>query len=284
MPSSLPFWFASAELLVDLYRAELMEVRRLFGENLELPRLFDAPEATPAQRSVCFAVLAHRKLAETVEETLLGRREEPPSMGDVESNAVYANLVAGDAPEWVLEMNRLVELLPSRILETLPEPLRRQGFDRHDDSAQLEAMQSFSTVKQIQTFTERILDQQLRRLMARWSPSISNINQSRPDQHSVKVDSEISNGQIDSQIKRKAHRTQDRKRVIRDNTIAEIDDVAKTINEFLQMMDERKVEHQPTWAGWPGSWVLAYKDPHFRALIHKDKSRALARVHTRRDS
>lgn len=283
LPSPLPFWFASSELLVDLYRAELTEMSRLLSENLELPRLFDAPEATPVQRSACFVLLAHRKLAETAEETLLGRQEQPPSLGDVESNALYRNLVASDAPEWVLEMNRLVALLPFRILEILPEPLRRQGFDRSDDSAQLEAMQSFSTVKQIQTFTEGVLDQQLQRLMARWSPSIANINQPRPDQPSVKVNFEKLNGQTDRQTKRKARRTQDKKRVLRDKLIAEIDDIAETIPEFLQLMDKRKVKPLPTWSEWwPGSWVLAYKDPHFRALIHKDKSRALARVHTGR--
>jgi predicted DNA-binding protein YlxM (UPF0122 family) len=186
----LPFWFASPELLGDLYRAELTVVSRLLSENLELPKLFDAPEATPTQRTTCFALLAHRKLAETIDETFVGRYELPPLLSDAESSAFYRtlNLVSSDAPPWVLDMDNVVELLPQRMLEFLPEPLRRQGFDRKDDSAQLEAMQSFSTVEQIQTFTKTVFDQQLRRLELRWSATIPAFNQphqAQPDQSGV---------------------------------------------------------------------------------------------------
>jgi RNA polymerase sigma factor (sigma-70 family) len=190
LTSPLPFWFATSELLGDLYRTELTAVSRILYEDLELPKLFDTPEATPAQRTTCFALLAHRKLAETIEETLLGRYEQPQALGDAESSAIYRtlNLVSPDAPLWVLDMDNVVEQLPHRMLELLPEPLRRQGFDRKDDSAQLEAMKSFSTVEQIQTFTEQVLDQQLRRLQGRWSATTSVFNpshQAQPDQAPV---------------------------------------------------------------------------------------------------
>jgi len=88
-PSPRPFWFVRSELLADLFRAELTVVSHLLNENLELPKIFDAPEATPSQRNACFALLAHRKLAEMVEETLLGRYEHPTFLGEEESNALY---------------------------------------------------------------------------------------------------------------------------------------------------------------------------------------------------
>ena len=55
--------------------------------------------------------------------------------------------------------------------------------------------------------------------------------------------------------------------MLRDKTIAEIDDVAPTVLEFIKLMDERNVKPQPTWPGWPGSWSQAYKDPRIRKLI-----------------
>jgi hypothetical protein len=69
----------------------------------------------------------------------------------------------------------------------------------------------------------------------------------------------------------------------RDKLIVEIDAVSPTVVEFLKVMDERKVKHQPTWSGWPGSWVEAYKNPRLRKLIHQDKSRAIARARPRRN-
>jgi hypothetical protein len=78
--------------------------------------------------------------------------------------------------------------------------------------------------------------------------------------------------------KRKLKRRRDRQRVVRDKLIAELDEIAQTPEEFIRLMDERKVQAQPTWKAWPGTWVQAYKDTHLRALIHKDKSRALKRA------
>jgi hypothetical protein len=75
--SPQPFWFASLELLAELFRAELNVVTRLFAERPELRQLFDAPEATLPERSACFVLMAHRKIIEVIDETLLGRYEVP---------------------------------------------------------------------------------------------------------------------------------------------------------------------------------------------------------------
>jgi hypothetical protein len=82
--------------------------------------------------------------------------------------------------------------------------------------------------------------------------------------------------------KRTSRRTHDKRRMKRDKLIAGIDEVSPTINGFLKLMDERSVQPQPTWSGWPGSWSKAYLDPCLRKLIHQDKSRALARVQRNR--
>jgi hypothetical protein len=175
------------------------------------------------------------------------------------------NLVAADAPSWVLEINEVVGLLPFRIYDALPEPLRTQGYDANN-SEQVASIKSaadrLSTVEQIQALTQRVLNQQLRRLEQRWSATLLQVPQSK---------------------KRKARRTRDKLRMFRDQLIAGIDDVARTNSEFLHLMDERKVKPQPTWNQWPGSWVQAYKDPRLRELIHKDKSRSIARARNRRN-
>jgi len=117
---------------------------------------------------------------------------------------------------------------------------------------------------------KQVFDEQLRRLEKRWAAD-------RLTFHSGKETIEAS--RIPS--KRRRRRTADKLRHLRDEQIAEIDDISETITEFLQNMDERGVKPQPTWSGWPGSWVKAYRIGDLRVLIHKDKSRALAR-HRRR--
>jgi hypothetical protein len=78
------------------------------------------------------------------------------------------NLVAADAPAWVLEMNEVVELLPYRIYEALPEPLQKGGFEANN-SARVESAKALSSVEQIQALIAGVLDHQLRRLGRRWS-------------------------------------------------------------------------------------------------------------------
>ncbi|MBZ5526813.1 MAG: hypothetical protein LAN71_02785 [Acidobacteriia bacterium] len=262
-----PFWFVSTELLTKVWHAEISVVTKLLAKDPDLPKLFDAPEATVPQRTACFALLAHRKLIEIIDETLIGRYENSPSLDDVESNTIKRthNLVAVDAPLWALEMQQVVERLPAHIYSSLPEPLRKGGFGSNPENAeQMREIQSakstFSNVEQLQALTERVLDQQLRRLGGRWS--------------SV---------QVQRSQKPKGRRTRDKERMRRDKMIAEIDDVGETIGEFLKLMDERKVKPQPTWSGWPGLWAQAYRNPRLRKLIHKDKSRALARVRRERN-
>ena len=102
--SPRPFWFASNELLTEVWHAEINVVKRLLAKYRDLPNLFDAPEATVQERTACFALLAHRKLIEMIDETFVGRYENSPSLDDLESSTLSRthNLVAADAPGWVL--------------------------------------------------------------------------------------------------------------------------------------------------------------------------------------
>jgi hypothetical protein len=274
--SPRPFWFASAELLTKVLHAEISVVTQLLAQYPNLADLLDAPEATIQERTVCFSLLAHRSIIETVDETFTSRYEESPSIDEVESSALNRTygLVAADAPTWVLEMLQVVEHLPHHIKASLPEALRIGGFD-HDNPEQMQAIQSalktVENVEQIQTLTGRVLDQQLRRLERRWAAARPMTNLGSK----IVVQGRGPN-------KRKGRRTRDKQRMARDKLIADIDDVAPLPSEFVKLMDERRVSPQPTWSGWPGSWSQAYKDPRLRKLIHQDKSRALARVRRER--
>jgi hypothetical protein len=275
--SKNPFWFANEELLTNLLRNEIHLVTELFAKYPGLPEFFDLPEASVQQRAACFALLAHCKLMGEIYETFAGRQEQSPSLGDEEKDVLRRtqNLFADDAPAWALELNEVAELLPSRIYDALPEPLRRGGFNA-DDPAQVEIISSaasrLSGVQEIEVLSTKVLDQQLQRLEGRWAAA-------RPVANPAK---EIILRELRPN-KRKGRRTRDKLRMLRDKEITEIDDIAETIGEFLQLMDEREVKPQPTWSTWPGTWLKAYKDPHLRELIHKDKSRALTRARARRN-
>jgi hypothetical protein len=263
-----PFWFVSSQCLAEVLRAEIKAIIQLFAKYPDLRKLFDAPQVTIPERTMCFQLLAHRKVMEMIDQTLVDRYEPPLAFNEEESSALgtSANLVTSDAPDWTREMGEVTERLPVHIHRALPELLRERGFYTGDpvkDEAVRSAAKTLDTVEQIQALTSGVFDEQLKRLKERWSATIGQAgalnNAGRPS-------------------KRKALRTHDKQRMIRDKLIAEIDDVSETITEFLQLMDERKVRPQPTWSGWPGSWKEAYKNPRLRELIHKDKSRALSRA------
>ena len=280
LPSPTPFWFASEQLLTDVLCAEIEAVNKLLDRYPNLPDIFDAPNATGPQRNVCFELLARRELMDVVYEMFAGRHEQSPSLGDSESKALSGtqNLLAGDAPAWAREVKEVVQLLPYRVNGALPKSLRKGRYDANDP-AQAEAIESLSTVEQIQRFTKVVLDQQLLRLERRWSAEIV-----RAPEIVVQTLVAPSDTPPVKPKKRKTKRRRDRQRVFRDKLIAELDDIAQTPEEFIRLMDEHKIQPQPTWKGWGGTWVQAYKDPRLRALIHKDKSRALARYHKGRNT
>jgi len=267
LSSKNPFWFASHEVLTHLLRAEVHSVDLLFANYPDLSEFFDIPEATIEQRTVCFAVLVHRALMHEIYETFAGRQEQSPSLGEEEKDVLQRTraLFDSDAPAWVLETNEVAERLPARICDALPEPLRAGGYGfARNNPERMQAIESakngLSRVEDLDVLIKLVLDQQLQRLQGRWAaPRPLVVQGSSPK-------------------KRKRTRTQDKLSVRRDKMIAEIDDISPTTVEYLKNMDERNVTPQPTWSGWPGSWVKAYKDPRLRKLIHQDKSRALARV------
>jgi hypothetical protein len=271
--SDNPFWFLNEKLLVALLTDEFRLITELFVKYPKLREFFDLPDATAEQKVACYALLVHRTLIAEIDEKFLGLYQQPPSLGEEgrDITALTQNLFADDAPLWVSEINSVAERLPTRIYNALPEPLRRGGFNASDPT-QMEIIRSaankLSNLKEIQKLNKEVFDQQLQRLEKRWSAAIVQIRES----------------QIRELKKRKGRRPRDKKRISRDKMIEEIDAVCPTVNEFLKVMDERKVPHQPTWSEWPGSWVQAYKKPHLRELIQKDKSRALSRARTRRNS
>lgn len=177
--SDSPFWFASEELLTELLRDEIHLLKQLFAKHLKLREYFDFPEATVSQRSACFFALAHRNLMGAIYEVFAGRWQQSPSQGDDEKNVLMwtQNLFAGDAPPWVLEMNEVAELLPSRIYDALPEPLRRGVGFGVSNSPEAEtisaAARELSDVQEIQALCRKVIDQQLPRLKRRWSAAIS---------------------------------------------------------------------------------------------------------------
>jgi len=255
------FWFANSELLKELFHVELSLLNRLLTQDPELRSLLDTSVATVSDRKTCFTVLAHRMILEMISETFDALYEKLSLTGE-ESNTVSAtgSLVGSDAPDWVLEMDRVVERLPHHLFGALPQALRVGRF-KENDPEQIAALGTLSTVEQLQVLIESVFGQQLQRLEKRWSAATS----------VVQVATWPSN-------KLKFRRTRNKQRITRDRMIAQIDSISPTIPEFLQLMDERKVDPQPTWSGWPGSWKDAYKNPRLRVLIHKDKSRALTRA------
>jgi hypothetical protein len=273
--SDNPFWFLDDELLTALLADEFRFMAELFVKYPKLREFFDLPEATPEQRSACFTLLAHRRLIEEIQEKFLGMQQQPPLSAEEEKKVIplMQNLFADDAPAWVLEANQAAELLPSRVYEQLPEPLRRGGGFYANDPVQTEliatAARELSSVEKIRALSGMVIDQQLKRLEGRWPVA-------RPVENVVREI--IVLGQESK--KRKVPRKRDRQLIARDKLIAEIADISPTPHEFLKLMDERKVKPQPAW-NWPGSWREAYKDEHLRELIQKDKSRALVRVRER---
>lgn len=278
-----PFWFTSPELLAELYRSEVNIVARLHTENPEWPKLFDSPEATLPQRSTGFALLAHRELMRIIDETFVGRYEQSPSLGEIETNVLQRtrNLVAPDAPAWVLEMNQVVESLPFRILKALPEPLQSEGWYTNDsekeDEAKRSAAMTLSTVEQIQRLTKHVIDQQWERLAARWPVTVPVVNQPRPDQH-PRTTRETLGGQTRRFNKRKGWE----QKLKLYNAIQNILDRNPSLEgiEFCAELDKR---HAPPLYDWVKTrewregftWKEAWKDRKLRRKIRRVRQEAM---------
>jgi len=274
LSSDNPFWFANDALITEFWHAEIRSIVELFAKHLDLIQFFDLPEANAQQRAACFALLAHCKLVGEIDERFLGFHEQPPSLSDEEEEIFERthSLFDVDAPAWVLEVDQVAELLPSRIFNALPEPLRAGGYGfARDNPERMQAIEAaidtLSTVEKVRALTECVLEQQLKRLGNRWAAATPALNATR----------EIIVRER-SPKRPKGRKKHDEQRRCRDKLVAEIADISPTLHEYLKLMDECKVQHPPTWSGWPGSWSEAYKNPRLRKLIHQDKSRALDRV------
>lgn len=173
LPDPDPFWFIDTELLIKIWRAEVNAITLLCAKYPNFPELFDAPDASIPQRTACFRLLTRRKCLDMLEESNASRINEPFPLSNEDASALGCsqNLVAPDAPAWAREIKEISDLLPFRIVESLPEPLRREGFNRKDD-AENEALRlavaALSTIEQVQAVTDRVFNEQLRRLKKRW--------------------------------------------------------------------------------------------------------------------
>jgi hypothetical protein len=270
IPDPRPFWFVDSELLSITLRAEIAVAGRILDDCPELAQWFDSPETQTEQRKICFAVAARYKVTFNISDTIAERYEPSEPLDEKEKKTIQriGNLIAPDAPAWVIEMKSVIETIPSHLYASLPESLQTGRFD--DRSEQLEAANALGTREQIQAFIQGVLDQQVERLSKRWSvalPLAREYPSSHPDDLPLK-----------KPVKRKAIRTRDKVRMKRDRTIFEIDDASETMTEFIRLMDERGVAALPTWPGWPGTWSQAYRDARLRRLIHQDKYRALERA------
>jgi DNA-directed RNA polymerase specialized sigma24 family protein len=175
IPDPEPFWFVGSELLADLFHAEIAKVNELGEQHGQIARLFDFPEASVSQRRLCFAVLAHGKVLEIISELFASRYEPSPPMSEEESRALNltGGLPASDAPDWVLEMDRVVDRLAVHLKDALPDPLRRESYNAVDPvqmSAIESAAKTLDTVENLRTWIEGVLDQQMLRLLRRWTP------------------------------------------------------------------------------------------------------------------
>jgi hypothetical protein len=268
IPDPMTFWFVDLEIAAELMRAEFARINALAKRDPQIRSVLDSDTASSSQRQLCFELLAHRKVLEIVEECFVQRHLQPPALGEEESIAATFsnNLVIGDAPDWVLQMTRTVDRLAVHLRDALPAALQIEGYS--DDPLRIEAIQSardtLNTVEEVQNFIEKVLTQQFGRIAGRWSTP------STTERKLATV--------------RRRRRTRDKQRLYRDQEIAEIDECAPTISEFLRLMDERGILPQPTWKDWPtsGKWVEGYKNPRLRVLIHKDKSRAIKRYRDRK--
>src|SRR5487761_33805 len=169
-----PFWFVSSPCLAEVLRAEIKAIIQLFAKYPDLRKLFDAPQITIPERTMCFQLLAHRKIIGMIDQTLVDRYEPPMAFNEEESSALgtSANLVAPDAPAWARGMADVTERLPVHIHRALPELLRERGFytgDSPKDETVRSAAKTLDTVEQIQALTSGVFDEQLKRLKERWA-------------------------------------------------------------------------------------------------------------------
>jgi len=172
-----PFWFVESDLLADLLFAEIAKLKPIRDQHAHLDGLFDSPDATRSQRKLCFFVLAHGQVLEIISELFASRYEPSPRISEGDSKILnwINGLAASDAPDWVLATHRVVDLLAVHLKDALPEPLRAESYIT-DDPIRMRAIESavktLNTLESLQSFIERVVDQQFHRLSRRWTPKV----------------------------------------------------------------------------------------------------------------
>ena len=174
-----PFWFVEPDLLAGLLRAEIAKVNTIRAQHSNLESFFESPDATMSQRKLCFLVLAHGKVLEIVNDLFASRYMPSPRLSEEDSKILISigGLAVSDAPDWVLQTDRVVDRLSVHLKEALPEPLRAESY-RTDDHVQVTAIESavktLMTLENLQSLIDRVVDQQFQRLSRRW---VSNVKE-----------------------------------------------------------------------------------------------------------
>ncbi|MGA9972668.1 MAG: hypothetical protein WBQ07_20205 [Candidatus Acidiferrales bacterium] len=202
IPDPQPFWFVTSELLSDAISAEIILVDHLLSDRPGLIQWIDNPEAEAEQRRICFAVAARNKVMFNMSDTIASRHEPSGPLDERETKTIrlISNLILPDAPAWVMEMDRVIERMPSHLYAALPQPLRTGSFD--NSSEQSEAINALSTLEQLQKFVQATIDEQLGRLEARWRPSL-------PDHRFAEFEARL-NAVVDTHIEKQLISTEAR--------------------------------------------------------------------------
>ena len=172
-----PFWFVESDLLADLLCAEISRVNTIRDQHGNLDVFFESPDASKSQRKIFFLVLAHGKVLDIISELFASRYEPGPQLSKEDTRILHwvSGLVASDAPDWVLETNRVADRLPEHLKDALPEPLRAESYTT-DDPVRMRAIEAavktLNTLENLQSLIARVVDQQFDRLSQRWAPKL----------------------------------------------------------------------------------------------------------------
>ena len=172
-----PFWFVESDLLADLLHAEISKVNTILARRSDLESFFESPDATISQRKLCFLVLAHGKVLEIVNDLFASRYMPSPRLSEEDSRILNSigELAVSDAPDWVIQTERVVDRLAVHLKEALPEPLKAASY-RTDDPVEIAAIESavksLMRLENLQSLIDRVVDQQFQRLSGRWVSSV----------------------------------------------------------------------------------------------------------------
>lgn len=171
-----PFWFVpEGGLLEAFWEAEASSAAALVVEHPEAAGVLDSAEATLAQRYACFSLLFWREVLGLISERFDTAYQNPPPLSEPVSSryAVLSRIeILEDAPEWALEIERVLRGIREKIMGVLPPALQQAGGDPNDAERirQIRAAQEqLDTTEKLHAMLDGVLQTQWGRLARRWS-------------------------------------------------------------------------------------------------------------------